>query len=78
MQKYKSTGWIIIRGAWFFDYVASLLYKIATLKELKISQCGQEAYVEKLERHHPWFLRNAAKMAFGVCVSRDTFTNSLC
>ncbi len=78
MQKYQSTGWVIIRGAWFFDYITALFNNIVTHKDWKLSQCGQEAYVEKLERHHPWFLRNAAKMAFGVCGSRDALIKSLC
>ena len=78
MQKYQSTAWVIIRGAWFFDYITALFNNIVTHKDWKLSQCGQEAYVEKLERHHPWFLRNAAKMAFGVCGSRDALIKSLC
>jgi hypothetical protein len=48
MHKYQSTGWVIIRGAWFFDYLATLTHNIVTNKEWKLSQCGQEAYVEKL------------------------------
>lgn len=77
MKDYISAGWIIVRGAWFFDYLKAVLQRLCYRPDMECSKVAVEAYDEALARHHPWFLRKGAKMGMMLATSRKNFINGL-
>jgi len=56
MNSYCSTGWVIIRGAWLFDYLYAVFHKIQHNRDMKFGDIATTAYDEALAKHHPWIL----------------------
>ena len=77
MLNYKSVGWALLMGAWFFDFLASLYGRIGD-RSKTVSSVAAEAYTEALAPHHNWFIRSAAWVGLNACASREEFETSLC
>lgn len=67
---YQSTAWVIIKGAWFFDFLHSVYWYVVTKKELTLIKCAQNAYDDALIMHHPWILRKTVKIGLLATCSR--------
>lgn len=77
MNKYVSAGWIIVRGAWFFDYLKAILFRLCYRPDMECSVLAVEAYEEALAPHHPWILQKGAKMGMKLATSRRNFVNGI-
>lgn len=56
MGYYQSTAWVLIKGAWLYDYLSRVFYYIVHERQLSLIKVAQTAYDEALMRHHPWIL----------------------
>ena len=74
---YQSTAWVIIRGAWLFDYLHKVYWYVVTHREMSLVKCAQNAYDEALIMHHPWILKRTVKIGMLATCSRDTFMRNL-
>jgi len=77
MAKYCSTARTLVRGAWFFDFLSSLIGQMMTDKTLKTSVMATKAYEVGLGPHHPWALRKTASLAMKAMKAREKFIKSL-
>ena len=78
MKSYVSMGWIVVRGAWFMEYLEAILYCLCFKKDMQCSDAAIHAYESALARHHPWFLQKGAKLGMRLACSRATFIKNLC
>jgi len=76
MYSYQSTAWIVIRGAWFFDFMGEILRLLVENRDLTMAKCVIGSYETKLGIYHPWVLRKLLGVAFNACTSRENFINS--
>jgi len=76
MYSYLSTAWILVRGAWFFDFKAELLRLMVTKRDMSFKKIGQKAYDEELKQHHNWFLKQLASIGLVAISSRESFIKS--
>jgi len=77
MKKYCSTARTLVRGAWFFDFLACLIGQICHDRTAKTSKMAVKAYDTGLAPHHPWALRKTAGLALKAIKSREKFLKSL-
>lgn len=78
MKSYVSAGWVVVRGAWFFDYLEATLECLCFKRHMNCAEVAVTAYDAALARHHPWFLQKGAKLGMKLASSRAAFLNSLC
>jgi hypothetical protein len=71
--KYTSTSRTVLRNLWLMDFVYHLMKNLHEDKSTSLSHCAKDAYGKGLGPHHPWVVRQAAKVAMLACPSRDTF-----
>ena len=74
---YQSTAWVIIRGAWFYDFLAALFSNMEIDKNLELSKCAVNAYNFSLKKHHPWIIQRAALLGMNALPGRASFTAKL-
>lgn len=48
MYQYQSTAWIVVRGAWFFDFMGELIRLIVTERDMPLRKAATTAYETKL------------------------------
>lgn len=77
MKNYVSAGFVVVRGAWFFEYLESTLDCLCFKREMQCSDVAIHAYDSALARHHPWFLQKGAKLGMRLAASRATFIKNL-
>lgn len=77
MKSYVSVGYVVVRGAWFFDYLESTLECLYYRRHMQCSEVAIHAYDAALARHHPWFLQKGAKLGMRLATSRANFLNNL-
>lgn len=77
MLNYKSVGWALLMGAWFFDFLAALFKRLLD-RSKTLPTVAAEAYTEALAPHHNWLIRSAAWVGLNACASREEFESSLC
>lgn len=73
MYSYQSTCWIVLRGAWFFDFMAEIIHLLVTDRQMDLQKAASIAYDTKLGPHHPWILRKLIKVALNAVTSRESF-----
>ena len=78
MKSYISVGWVVVRGAWFMDFLEATLYCLSFKKDMQCSDVAVYSYDTALARHHPWFLQKGAKLGMRLACSRPTFIKNLC
>ena len=71
MNNYISCGFLFIRGAWFLDFLSSILDKIVNKRAISLKVAGCEAYDEALATHHPWVLQKVIKVGLGIITTRE-------
>lgn len=69
MMNYKSVGWALLMGAWFFDFLAALFKRMLD-RSTPLETTAAEAYTEALAPHHNWLIRSAAWVGLKACASR--------
>ena len=70
MKSYCSSGWVINRGAWFFDFLEDTFNCLYYKREMECAEVAVHAYDTALARHHPWFLQKGAKLGMKLATSR--------
>ena len=78
MKSHVSCGWVVVRGAWFFDYLEATLDCLCFKRHMQCSDVAVHAYDVALSRHHPWFLQKGAKLGMRLATNRANFMNNLC
>lgn len=71
--KYCSTVRTVLRNMWLLDFIYYLMYKLLHNREASLSNCAKEAYSKGLGPHHPWAIRQLAKIAMLAVPNRDNF-----
>lgn len=72
-HQYTSTARTVLRNMWLLDFLHHLMEMLYTDRQAKLSACAKHAYSEGLGPHHPWVVRQAAKVAMLAAPSRETF-----
>lgn len=70
---FQSTSWVVIKGAWFYEFLTELFRQIADKQRPPMSECAKKAYDFGLKRHHPWILQKTVGLVMGQIVNRDKF-----
>ena len=76
MYQYQSTAWIVVRGAWFFDFMGELMRLVVVDRDMPLRKVAITAYETKLAPHHPWMLRKLVSVGLNACTSREGFLKS--
>ena len=76
MNSYLSVSWMVIRGAWFVDFMGEIMRLFVTDRQMGLKKAAIDAYDAKLGIHHPWILRKMIKVAFNAVTSRENFIKS--
>lgn len=71
--KYTSTSRTVLRNLWLMDFVFHLMKNLHDDKSTSLGHCAKDAYGKGLGPHHPWVVRQAAKVAMLACPARETF-----
>lgn len=74
--KYTSTTRTILRTVWLLDFIAILFTRLDQNRDAALSHCAREAYNEGLGIHHPWVVRQAAKVAMYAVPGREALLSS--
>lgn len=60
---------------WLFDFLHYFMENLYNERSMKLSDVASHAYKKGLGPHHPWMIRQAAKVAMIAVPPRDTFLN---
>jgi len=71
--KYTSTTRTVLRNLWLCDFIYHLMYNLDHDRTHSLGHCAKDAYSKGLGPHHPWIVRNGAKVAMMACPSRESF-----
>ena len=71
--KYTSTARTVLRNLWLMDFLHILMKNLHEDQSTSLGNCAKDAYSKGLGPHHPWVVRQAAKVAMLACPSRETF-----
>ncbi|CDW83219.1 glycolipid transfer protein domain-containing protein 1-like [Stylonychia lemnae] len=74
-HQFTSTARTVLRNLWLLDFLHHFMTMLHTNRDAKLSACAKHAYSEGLGPHHPWVVRQAAKVAMLACPSRENFLN---
>jgi hypothetical protein len=66
---YTSGCRTMVRLSWFLHYMITVLKKIVNT-DLPFNKCLDKSYDEILAPHHPWLVKKAAGVAFGLAPSK--------
>lgn len=72
-HQFTSTTRTVLRNLWLFDFLHYFMDMIHDERDAKLSACAKNAYSKGLGIHHPWVVRQAAKLAMLATPSRETF-----
>lgn len=72
-HKFTSTARTVLRNMWLLDFLHHFMGMIHDDRDAKLSHVAKEAYNKGLGPHHPWVVRQAAKVAMLAVPSRQTF-----
>lgn len=70
---YTSTVRTVLRNLWLLDFIYFFMKKIYDERDASLSTCAKEAYSKGLGPHHPWAIRQVAKVAMIAVPSRETY-----
>ena len=62
---------------WFFDFLGNMMNAIGCDQSATPSEASKVAYEKALGPHHPFVLRQAAKLAMKAAPSRQAFKDKL-
>ena len=69
--KYVSTARTGLRNLWLLDFLSIFMKNLYEDKTTSLGHCAKDAYSKGLGPHHPWAVRQGAKLAMMACPSRD-------
>eukprot|EP00347_Sterkiella_histriomuscorum_P023651 403333863 len=72
-HKFTSTARTVLRNMWLLDFLHHFMNQIYNDRTAKLSSCAKFAYSEGLGPHHPWAIRQVAKVGMLAAPSRDSF-----
>jgi len=76
---YVSTGWVIIRGAWLFDFLSQVFkHSREEPRDKTLSTCAKEAYDVGLKIRHPWVVQRLVQVGFNAVNYREVFEKMIC
>lgn len=75
MYNYQSSAWIIVRGAWFFDFMSEVMRLMEAERDWTLKKIAATAYDSQLGRHHNWMLRKLIFVGMMTAKSRKHFLN---
>ena len=71
-------GWVIIRGAWFFDFLSQIMIQVSQEpRGRSLAACAQKAYKIGLQRHHPWIVQKAVHVGMNAAAYREVFEKKM-
>ena len=70
-HNYTSGCRTMVRLSWFLHYMITVFKKLVQT-ELAFNKCLDKSYDEILAPHHPWLVKKAAGVAFGLAPSKRT------
>lgn len=73
--KYTSTARTVLRNMWLLDFLHHFMEKLYNERDAKLSAVAKNAYNKGLGPHHPWVIRQGAKVAMLAVPSRESFFN---
>ena len=76
MKTYIETSRHIWRNVWLFDYIATVLGRVAAERENKMTTIAKESYKQILKQHQPYWLQKIANAAMIAVNSRPKFLKS--
>jgi len=76
-EKYESSARTLLRILWFMEFLSVLLGKLGSDPNKAPSDASKEGYEKALGPHHPFMLRQAAKVAMLAIPGRKTFDKTL-
>jgi len=75
---YQSSSWVIIRGAWFFDFMCEVTKQVAAQpRDKNMTADAQKAYNNALSRHHPWMIQKIVNIALNAIAYRENFEQDM-
>ena len=74
--KYTSTARTVLRNIWLLDFVSLFFDSVNKNRAGKLSEIAKESYSQTLGNHHPWVVRQAAKVAMFAVPSREALIQS--
>ena len=57
---------------WLLDFLHQFFKMVDTQRDQALSHCARDAYLETLGTHHPWAVRQAAKLAMYAVPGKET------
>ena len=70
--EYTSSARTLLRTVWLMDFITMMFKLIDENRDKSLSNIGKESYSKTLGIHHPWVVRQAAKVAIYAMPSRET------
>ena len=61
---------------WLLDFVSLMFKNLDEKREMSLSHIAKDAYTQTLGTHHPWVVRQAAKVAMIAIPARDTLVQA--
>lgn len=74
---YQSVSWVVIRGAWFYDFLSEIMNQLDKHKDKSMSQVAGDAYNLRLRKRHPWIVQKAVGVGLHAICDRKTFFDRL-
>ena len=70
--QYASITRTVFRNMWLLDFLFTFFGNMQDAA-LNLSKAAKRAYKEGLAPHHPWAVKQAAKLGFNVCPKKEVF-----
>lgn len=61
---------------WLLDFIVIFLTMADANRTIHLRECAKEAYAKGLGPHHPWVVRQAAKVAMYACPGREVLLDA--
>lgn len=71
--KYVSTTRTVLRNLWLLDFFEILFQNLNENREETLGHIAKEAYNKGLAPHHPWIVRQGAKIGLLAVPHKETF-----
>jgi len=75
--KYVSTTRTVLRNLWLLDFLEVFMGMLHENREATLTHIAKEAYNKGLAPHHPWLVRQAAKLGFMACPHKESFMTQM-
>lgn len=69
--EYTATARTLLRTMWLLDFITMMFKLIVENKDKSLSNIAKESYAHTLGTHHPWVVRQAAKVAMYAIPSKE-------